>query len=105
MKTLVSEIYSGASASISVSIVADAPYKRLVAVDNTGSILCDIHFENLLIKHWCRTKTTCDVVSSVANPGTGHECNYARVSQFILRKHNNDEEKKTYYTMEVCSYV
>lgn len=105
MNTIVSEIYSGASASISLSVLPKGAYKYMRAVDDSGKVLCDVPFELMLIKHWARSKTTCEVVSLTPNPQYGYSGVFTRVQQFILRKSDNHDEKETHYTMEVCSYV
>lgn len=104
MVTLVNEMYPGASEHVKISVVADAPYKRVLIEDDSGEIF-NIVQENLLIKLWARNKTLCSITSNIANPPIGFVLDTLRVQQVIVKKSNNDDEKKTYYTIEVLSYV
>jgi len=105
MKTMISEIYSGASESLTLELVIKERYKKFTVEDSTGKCICEITHDNLLVKHWSRDRNACSIVSEMVNPTVGTKIVFKRVQQFILRVTNNDEERKTYYTMEVCSYV
>lgn len=105
MKTMVNETYSGASETLCFSVWFLHGHCKFTVVDSTGKCVCEMTHENLLVKHWARHSTNCQIVSEMSNPAVGTVLTFKRVQQFILRAVNNDEEKKTYYTMEVCSYV
>lgn len=105
MKTMVNETYSGASETLTLKIVVKDHHPKFIVSDSSEELLCEISYENLLVKHWARHSTNCQIVSEMVNPVIGTVLTFKRVQQFILRVANNDEEKKTYYTMEVCSYV
>lgn len=96
------EIYPGASEEIMLSVAAGG---YIVATNKKGDVIIDIAFEHLLIKHWARDATKCNVIMQTSNPVEGFFAHLYRVQQLILRYDNNHDERMTYYTLEIMSYV